>query len=104
MSINSAEILQTFSWFVGNSLDRSVLPRQKHDAARKPHANRRDFMRCVQSDVRMGHCAHRRVSERNRRKAAALSAEMEQGSGRSFRRQAETETSGLCDDEPPRAK
>ena len=28
----------------------------------------------------------------------------EQGSGRSFRRQAETETSGLCDDEPPWAK
>ena len=77
MSINSTEILQTFSWFVGNSLDRSVLPRQKHDAARKPHANRRDFMRCVQSDVRMGHCAHRRVSERNRRTAAALSAEID---------------------------
>ena len=30
--------------------------------------------------------------------------EEEQGSGRSFRRQAETETSGLCDDEPPWAK
>ena len=28
----------------------------------------------------------------------------EQGSGRSFPRQAETETSGLCDDEPPWAK
>ena len=30
--------------------------------------------------------------------------EEEQGSERSFRRQAETETSGLCDDEPPWAK
>ena len=30
--------------------------------------------------------------------------EEEQGSRRSFRRQAETETSGLCDDEPPWAK
>ena len=44
-------------------------------------------------------CPQACVSERNRRKAAALSAEMEQGSGRSFRRQAETETSGLCDDD-----
>ena len=30
--------------------------------------------------------------------------EEEQGNERSFRRQAETETSGLCDDEPPWAK
>ena len=30
--------------------------------------------------------------------------EEEQGNERSFRRQAETEWSGLCDDEPPRAK
>src|SRR5699024_8051150 len=30
--------------------------------------------------------------------------EEEQGNERSFRHQAETESSGLCDDEPPRAK
>jgi len=34
-------------------------------------------MRCAQPAVRRGHCARRRVSERNRRTAAALSAEIE---------------------------
>ena len=43
----------------------------------KPHAIRRDFMRCAQPVVRRGHCARRRVSERNRRTAAALSAEID---------------------------
>ena len=43
----------------------------------KPRAIRRDFMRCARPDVRMGHCARRRVSERNRRTAAALSAEID---------------------------
>ena len=38
---------------------------------------RRDFMRCAQPAVRRGHCARRRVSERNRRTAAALSAEID---------------------------
>ena len=69
--------LQPIEWFVGNGLDRSVLPCQKHDTARKPRAIRRDFMRCARPDVRMGHCARRRVSERNRRTAAALSAEID---------------------------
>ena len=40
-------------WFVGNGLDRSVLPYQKHDVTRKPRAVRRDFMRCARPDVRM---------------------------------------------------
>ena len=44
----------TDSWFVGNGLDRSVLPCQKHDATGKPRAIRRDFMRCARPDVRMG--------------------------------------------------
>ena len=35
--------LQPIDWFVGNGLDRSVLPCQKHDATRKPRAIRRDF-------------------------------------------------------------
>ena len=43
----------------------------------KLFAIRRDFMRCAQPAVRRGHCARRRVSERNRRTAAALSAEIE---------------------------
>ena len=77
LSRNLMGILQTFGRFVGNGLDRSVLPRQKHDATRKPRAIRRDFMRCARPDVRMGHCARRRVSERNRRTAAALSAEID---------------------------
>ena len=34
-------------------------------------------MRCAQPAVRMGHCARRRVSERNRRTAAALGAEID---------------------------
>ena len=34
-------------------------------------------MRCAQPAVRQGHCARRRVSERNRRTAAALSAEID---------------------------
>ena len=46
--------LQPIEWFVGNGLDRSVLPCQKHDTARKPRAIRRDFMRCARPDVRMG--------------------------------------------------
>ena len=46
--------LRPNDWFVGNGLDRSVLPRQKHDTARKPRAIRRDFMRCARPDVRMG--------------------------------------------------
>ena len=69
--------LQPDDWFVGNGLDRSVLPCQKHNMARKQRAIRRDFMRCARPDVRMGHCARRRVSERNRRTAAALSAEID---------------------------
>ena len=69
--------LRPIGLFVGNGLDRSVLPYQKHDVTRKPRAVRRDFMRCARPDVRMGHCARRRVSERNRRIAAALSAEMD---------------------------
>ncbi|MDY2694355.1 hypothetical protein, partial [Gemmiger sp.] len=40
-------------------------------------AIRRDFMRCAQPAVRQGHCARRRVSERNRRTAAALGAEID---------------------------
>ena len=43
----------------------------------KLRAIRRDFMRCAQPAVRRGHCARRRVSERNRRTAAALSAEID---------------------------
>ena len=43
----------------------------------KLRAVRRDFMRCAQPAVRRGHCARRRVSERNRRTAAALSAEID---------------------------
>jgi len=43
----------------------------------KPCAVRRDFMRCAQPAVRRGHCARRRVSERNRCTAAALSAEID---------------------------
>lgn len=43
----------------------------------KLFAIRRDFMRCAQPAVRRGHCARRRVSERNRRTAAALSAEID---------------------------
>ena len=77
LSRNLMGILQTFGRFVGNGLDRSVLPCQKHDATGKPRAIRRDFMRCARPDVRMGHCARRRVSERNRRTAAALSAEID---------------------------
>ena len=69
--------MRPIDWFVGNGLDRSVLPCQKHDMAGKPRAIRRDFMRCARPDVRMGHCARRRVSERNRRTAAALSAEID---------------------------
>ena len=69
--------LQAIGQFVGNGLDRSVLPCQKHDMTRKPRAIRRDFMRCARPDVRMGRCARRRVSERNRRTAAALSAEID---------------------------
>ena len=34
-------------------------------------------MRCAQPAVRRGHCARRRVSERNRRTAAALGAEID---------------------------
>ncbi len=44
----------TDSWFVGNGLDRSLLPCQKHDATGKPRAIRRDSMRCARPDVRMG--------------------------------------------------
>ena len=54
LSINPMNILRTIGRFVGNGLDRSVLPRQKHDMARKPRAIRRDFMRCARPDVRMG--------------------------------------------------
>ena len=43
----------------------------------KLRAVRRNFMRCAQPAVRRGHCARRRVSERNRRTAAALSAEID---------------------------
>ena len=46
--------LQPIEWFVGNGLDRSVLPCQKHDTARKPRAIRRGFMRCARPNVRMG--------------------------------------------------
>ena len=53
-SINLIGLLCTFGWFVGNGLDRSVLPCQKHDVTRKPRAIRRDFMRCARPDVRMG--------------------------------------------------
>ena len=69
--------LRPIEWFVGNGLDRSVPPCQKHNVTRKPRAIRRDFMRCARPDVRMGHCARRRVSERNRRAAAALGAEID---------------------------
>ena len=40
--------------FVGNGLDRSVLPCQKHNVTIKLRAIRRDFMRCARPDVRMG--------------------------------------------------
>ena len=46
--------LRPIDWFVGNGLDRSVLPCQKQDMAGKPRAIRRDFMRCARPDVRMG--------------------------------------------------
>ena len=46
--------LRPIGLFVGNGLDRSVPPCQKHDMARKPRAIRRDFMRCARPDVRMG--------------------------------------------------
>ena len=54
LTINLMGILRTFGWFVGNGLDRSVLPCQKHNATRKPRAVRRDFMRCARPDVRRG--------------------------------------------------
>ncbi|OUP50772.1 hypothetical protein B5F19_14875 [Pseudoflavonifractor sp. An184] len=46
------------------------------------------------------------IPRRSRRSPAqrVCREEEEQGNERSFRRQAETEWSGLCDDEPPRAK
>ena len=46
--------LRPIGLFVGNGLDRSVLPYQKHDVTRKPRAVRRDFMRCAQPAVRRG--------------------------------------------------
>ncbi|OUP53256.1 hypothetical protein B5F19_12590 [Pseudoflavonifractor sp. An184] len=51
----------------------------------------------------MAFCLIHRDSRRSPAKRVRREKE-EQGSGRSFRRQAETETSGLCDDEPPWAK
>ena len=54
LSINLTGRLRTFGRFVGNGLDRSVLPCQKHDATRKPRAVRRDFIRCARPAVRRG--------------------------------------------------
>ena len=64
----------TDSWFVGNGLDRSVLPCQKHDATGKPRAIRRDFMRCARPDVRMGQDPSLQTETRQRRRGRTCPA------------------------------